>query len=149
MFYFWNKGSKNFQNFFIPNFQIVFISVFSAPRTLIAIFCLFSCFLLVIWSHTGIGLAAWRACTRPFFSVVMFCWVCAHTCNCPRLKKRIRRTQRSCLQSTCVVGNCRCGSTLGRPRTIQSFTIWQHKPLDSIPNLMFHSTAQKLSHLAY
>ena len=41
------------------------------------------------------------------------------------------------------------GSTLGRPRTIQSFTIWQHEPLDSIPNLMFRSTAQKLSHLAY
>ena len=88
MFYFWNKGSKNFQNFFIPNFQIVYIYVFSAPRTLIAIFCLFSCFLLVIWSHTGIGSADWGACTGPFFSVVMFCWVRAHTCNCPRLKKR-------------------------------------------------------------
>ena len=149
MFYFWNKGSKNFQNFFIPNFQIVYIYVFSAPRTLIAIFCLFSCFLLVIRSRTGIGSAAWGACMGPFFSVVMFCWVRAHTCNCPRLKKRIRRTQRSCLQSTCVVGNCRCGSTPGRPQTIQSFTIWQHKLLDSIPNLMFRSTAQKLSHLAY
>ena len=66
MFYFWNKGSKIVQNFFIPNFQIVFISVFSAPRTLIAIFCLFSCFLLVILSHTGIGLVAWGACTGPF-----------------------------------------------------------------------------------
>ena len=66
MFYFWNKGSKNVQNFFIPNFQIVFISVFSAPRTLIAIFCLFSCFLLVIRSRTGIGLVAWGACTGPF-----------------------------------------------------------------------------------
>ena len=67
MFYFWNKGSRNVQNFFIPNFQIVFISVFSAPRTLIAIFCLFSCFLLVIRSCTGIGLAAWGACTGPFY----------------------------------------------------------------------------------
>ena len=93
MFYFWTKGSKNFQNFFIPNFEIVYIYVFSAPRTLIAIFCLFICFLLVIRSHTGIGLADWGACMGPFFSVVMFCWVRAHTCICPRLKKRIRRTQ--------------------------------------------------------
>ena len=61
--------------------------VFSAPRTLIAIFCLFSCVLLVIQSHTGIGSAAWGACTGPFFSVVMFCWVHAHTCSCPQLKK--------------------------------------------------------------
>ena len=73
MFYFWNKGSKNFQNFFIPNFQIVYIYVFSAPRTLIAIFCLFSCFLLVIQSRTGIGSVACGACMGPFFPVVMFC----------------------------------------------------------------------------
>ena len=149
MFYFWNKGSKKLPKFLYSKFQIVYIYVFSAPRTLIAIFCLFSCFLLVIRSHTGIGSVDWGVCTGPFFSVVMFCWVHAHTCNCPRLKKRIQRTQRSCLQSTCVVGNCRCGSTPGRPQTIQSFTIWQHKLLDSIPNLMFRSTAQKLSHLAY
>ena len=149
MFYFWTKGSKNFQNFFIPNFQIVYIYVFSAPRTLIAIFCLFSCFLLVIRSRTGIGSAAWGACTGPFFSVVMFCWVRAHTCSCPRLKKQIRQTQRSCLQSTCVVGNCRCRSTPGRQRTIKICIIWQHKLLNFIPNLMFCSTAQKLSLLAY
>ena len=66
MFYFWNKGSKNVQNFFIPNFQIVFISVFSAPRTLIAIFCLFSCFLRVIRSRTGIGVGGFGSLYGPF-----------------------------------------------------------------------------------
>ena len=148
MFYFWNKGSKNVQNFFIPNFQIVFISVFSAPRTLIAIFCLFSCFLLVIQSHTGIGLAAWGACTGPFsFSCYVLLGPRPHLQLSSAKETNTADTVEVGLESTCVVGNCRCGSTLGRPRTIQSFTIWQHEPLDSIPNLMFRSTAQKLSHL--
>ena len=76
-----------------PNcFGSVYIYVFSAPRRLIAIFCLFSCFLLLIRSRTCIGLADWGA-VRAIFSVLMFCWVHAHTCSCPRLKKRIRRTQ--------------------------------------------------------
>ena len=90
---FLDQRQQNFQNFFIPNFKIVYIYVFSAPRTLIAIFCLFICFLLVIRSHIGIGSVDWGACTGPFFSVVMFCWVHAHTCSCLRLKKRIRQTQ--------------------------------------------------------
>ena len=71
-----------------PNcFGSVYIYVFSAPRRLIAIFCLFSCFLLLIWSRTCIGSADWGAVQGHFYSVVMFCWVCAHTCSCPRLKK--------------------------------------------------------------
>ena len=74
-------------------FWCVYIYVFSASRRLIAIFCLFSCFLLVIWSRTGIGLADWGAVRDHFFSVVMFCWVRAHTCSCPRLKKPIQQTQ--------------------------------------------------------
>ena len=73
-----NSGGAWVQNFFIPNFQIVFISVFSAPRTLIAIFCLFSCFLLVIRSRTGIGLALGEPVRGLFLSVVMFCWVRPH-----------------------------------------------------------------------
>ena len=64
-------------------FWCVYIYVFSAPRRLIAIFCLFSCFLLVIRSCTSIG----ELYGAIFFSVVMFCWVRAHTCICPRLKK--------------------------------------------------------------
>ena len=74
-------------------FWSVYIYVFSAPRRLIAIFCLFSCFLLLIRSRTCIGSADWGAVQGHFFSVVMFCWVRAHTCSCPWLKKRIRQTQ--------------------------------------------------------
>ena len=77
-----------------PNcFWSVYIYVFSAPRRLIAIFCLFSCFLLLIRSRTCIGSANWGAVRGHFFSVVMFCWVRAHTCSCPQLKKQIRWTQ--------------------------------------------------------
>ena len=71
----------------------VYIYVFSALRRLIAIFCLFSCFLLLIQSRTCIGSVDWGAVWGHFFSVVMFCWVRTHTCSCPWLKKQIQQTQ--------------------------------------------------------
>ena len=48
-------------------FQSVYIYVFSAPRILIAIFCLFSCVLLLIRSRTCIGSADWGAVRGHFF----------------------------------------------------------------------------------
>ena len=53
-------------------FWCVYIYVFSTPRRLIAIFCLFSCFLLVIQSCTSIGSADWGAVRGQFFSVVIY-----------------------------------------------------------------------------
>ena len=51
-----------------PNcFGSVYIYVFSAPRRLIVIFCLFSCFLLLIRSRTCIGSADWGAVRDHFF----------------------------------------------------------------------------------
>ena len=56
-----------------PNcFGSVYIYVFSAPRRLIAIFCLFSCFLLLIRSRTCIGLVDWGAVRGHFFQFLCF-----------------------------------------------------------------------------
>ena len=121
MFYFWTKGSKTSK---ISLFQIsklflvcVYLCVY-CPKKINSHLLFVQLFLVtdsVPYLHWVGGLGS---CTGPFFSVVMFCWVHAHTCSCPRLKKRIRQTQSSCLKSTCVVGNCRFGSTPGRPRTV-------------------------------
>ena len=59
---------SKFQNYF----WCVYIYVFSAPRRLIAIFCLFSCLLLLIWSHTCIGSADWGAVRGHFFQLLCF-----------------------------------------------------------------------------
>ena len=53
-------------------FWCMYIYVFSAPRRLIAIICLFSCFLLLIRSHTCIGLADWGAVRGHFFQLLCF-----------------------------------------------------------------------------
>ena len=56
-----------------PNyFWSVYIYVFSAPRRLIAIFCLFSCFLLLIQSRTCIGSVDWGAVQGHFFQLLCF-----------------------------------------------------------------------------
>ena len=60
-------------------FWCVYIYVFSAPRRLIAIFCLFSCFLLVIHSRTSIGSADWGAVRGQFFfSCYVLLGLCPH-----------------------------------------------------------------------
>ena len=60
-----------------PNcFWSVYIYVFSAPRRLIAIFCLFSCFLLLIRSRTCIGSADWGAVWGRFFSCYVLLGMC-------------------------------------------------------------------------
>ena len=63
-----------------PNcFGSVYIYVFSAPRRLIAIFCLFSCFLLLIRSRTCIGSADWGAVWGHFFfSSYVLLGLCPH-----------------------------------------------------------------------
>ena len=70
------KAAKTSKISFSKFQNCVYIYVFSAPRTLIAIFCLFSCFLLVIRSRTGIWSVDWEAVQGHFFSSYVFLGPC-------------------------------------------------------------------------